>query len=471
MNKFLNRKEELAMLGELYDQQESRLVVVYGRRRLGKTTLLREFVQNKPSIYYMADRAGAVSQRMALSRSMSYALGEPVLGQARYETWYDLFSAFDRMRNKSERIVILLDEYQYLCQAESAFSSMLQKWWDEHWQYENVMLILCGSLTSMMYRETLTHSSPLYGRSHGQILLRPLPYHHIKDFVKEQDEVTCVERYALCGGIPRYLELLAPHRTFMIALKRAVLEPMAPLHAEARYLLQDEIDVPNVCWSLLEAIASGATRISEMASRLSQPANSLTRYLSLLRDLSIVEREVSVCEKNPSRSKRGIYSITDPFLRLWFGCIYPYESFFEIGRTDDAMEKVKPLLERHIQTCYEHLCRDYTRLHVVPGGRTVKVGRQWGAHYEINVAGVDSENRMSILGECKWSRRMVGLSVLAQLQETAAQQKLQLSPDIQWALFSRSGFTKELQEYARTTEDVTLIDSIFSQTVKQQNAK
>ena len=461
MNSFINRERELATLERLHAHPESRMMVLYGRRRLGKTTLLREFAKGKKCVYYMADQAGEVSQRNALARVMASALNEPLLEQVHYAEWYDLFAAFDRVRSPKQKVVLMLDEYQYLCKAQTAFSSYLQKWWDEHWKDGNLFLLLCGSLTSMMYRETLAHSSPLYGRSSGQILLRPLAYGHIPSFLKEPTEKNCVERYALCGGIPRYLELLSDIAHFDSALVEGVLNPDAPLHNEARYLLQDEIDVPNICWSLLEAIASGATRISELASRLAQPANSLTRYLSLLRDLSIVEREVPVSEKNPAKSKRGVYAIKDSFLRLWFGCVYPYESFFEIGDRNVALEKLRPRLNHHIEQAYEVLCREYITGSLDSTSETIRVGRQWGAHYEIDVAGVDAQGRFTMLGECKWSRSKVGLSVLRHLQEVVEKEALVLSPTIQWILFSRSGFTKELEHFSAENPSVRLVSSIF----------
>lgn len=449
-------------LNRVFQQPAGGLMVLYGRRRLGKTSLLREFSRGKLCVYYMADQAAELSQRNALARVMAATLKEPLMEQMRYAEWYDLFAAFDRLRPADRKTVLILDEYQYLCKAQPAFSSFLQKWWDEHWKNENILLILCGSLTSMMYRETLAHSSPLYGRSSGQILLGPLGLSHIAAFVKDPTEEKCVERYALCGGVPRYLELFQDADSFEEALLDGVLNPNAPLHMEARILLQDELDVPNVCWSLLEAIASGATRISEMAARLAQPANSLTRYLSLLRDLSMVGREVPVAEGNPSKSKRGVYRIKDSFLRLWFGCVYPYESFFEIGNTDSALQKLRPLLSRHIELTYEMLCREYVQTHSELAPDTVRIGRQWGAHYEVDVAGVNARGRFTLLGECKWSKQKVGVSVLRNLKETAQQQKLPLAAGVQWVLFSRSGFSDDLKTLADQEPDIRLVSSLFS---------
>lgn len=461
MNKFINRELELESLDQLYRRAGGCLAVVYGRRRLGKTALLREFVKDKSAVYYMADKAGEVSQRDSMARTMAMSLNEPLLESVRYDSWYDLFSAFDRVRDDSKKRVLIIDEYQYLCQVQPAFSSFIQKWWDEHWMSDNLMVVLCGSLTSMMYKETLSQSSPLYGRVDGQILLRPLDYRHVVHFVSGSSEERRVEQYALCGGVPRYLELMQGFQSFKQALVDGVFYSHAPLHNEARYLLQDEVDVPNTCWSLLEAIASGATRISELASRLALPANSLTRYIALLRDLSIVEREVPVMENNPAKSKRGVYQITDAFLRLWFGCVYPYESFLEVGLNDAVFSRVQPLLQRHVEFIFEKMCRDYAREHFALELDAVRVGRQWGAHYEIDIAGVDRANRLVLAGECKWSNLKVGLSVLRELQQTVHEQKLTVSSGIKWVLFSKCGFTDDLREYAGLHSEVFLVESLY----------
>jgi len=458
---FVDRCAELSALEGQYARAGSRLVVIYGRRRLGKTALIRAFSSGRPCVYYMADRAGEMSQRNALARVMADALGEPSLASARYDDWYALFQAFDRLRSSRSKTVLVLDEYQYLCQVQSGFSSFLQKWWDEHWSRGGVFLVLCGSLTSMMYRETLSSSSPLYGRSDAQILLKPLDYEHVPAFCPDRREVALVERYALCGGVPRYLEVLRPYRTFREALEKGVLDASSVLHAEARYLLRDEIDVPNTCWSILEAIAGGAHRISEIAGRLAIPANGLTRYLELLRDLAIVEREVPITEKTPSKSKRGVYRITDPFLGLWFGCIYPYESFFEFGQTDAALRKIRPRLDRHIESCYESLCRAWARRGMLEYG-CVNVGRAWGGAYELDVCGVDERGVIRLFGECRWSRRKVGVSVLDGLRATVEASGVHVAADAHIVLFSRSGFTESLLAEAKANECVHLVSRLFS---------
>lgn len=340
MNNFINRKQELSLLNKLHASPKSELAILYGRRRLGKTQLLKQFVQQHPHCYFMADRAGSESLKANLALAFSLALDEPLFRKMNYPSWYDLFAAFDRLRDHKTKITLIIDEYQYLCQVDSAFSTYIQKWWDENWKNDNIFLILCGSVTSMMYKETLAESSPLYGRASAQILLAPMTYNHIEDFLPEKSEIDLIEMFALSGGVPRYMELLREHSSFEEALMSLVLNKNGILYAEARFLLHEEITTPNTCWSILHALGSGTTKISELGSRLALPANQLTRYIELLKDLYLVRREVPVLEKNPAKSKKGIYLVDDFFIRLWFGVVYPYESFLEFGHADLTLKRL-----------------------------------------------------------------------------------------------------------------------------------
>lgn len=461
MNFFVDRKEELERLRGLYaSDSQGQLAVLYGRRRLGKTCLLRRFCMRLPHCYFMADRAGEVSQRKSLAIAMSTALGEPLLGSVSYDDWYALFAAFDRFRPQNEKIVLILDEYQYICQVQPAFSSYIQKYWDEHWSKSNILLILCGSVTSMMYQETMAQSAPLYGRASAQLLLRPLPYQYIKDFLPGFSNNELVRFYSLGGGVPRYLELLQEYASFADALESLVLRPTGLMYQEARYLLHEEITSPHVCWSILQALGTGTGRISEIAGRLSLPANQLTRYMELLRDLHLVYREVPVLEKNPERSKKGFYQVADPFLRLWFGSIYPYDSFLEFGQMEAIRERLGPLIESHVAFCFEQLCRFYVQKNATRYN-CLKVGRQWSGKYEIDVAGVDADLQLILVGECKWSRKKVGLSVYRQLQAKVIENRLPIARSCKYLLFSRAGFTDELKKMEKTDNALELIPSVF----------
>lgn len=459
MNKFINRESELAQLEGQFADDSGSLVVLYGRRRLGKTCLLREFATSKPHCYFMADRAGESDLRRSLAKALALALGEPILENVEYASWYDLFAAFDRFRPTDRRFVLIIDEYQYLCQVQPAFSSFLQKWWDEHWSGANMVVILCGSVTSMMYRETLAASSPIYGRASAQILLRPIGFGHISKFLPDKTGAERLEFYALTGGVPRYLRLASPYRSLKEALAALVLSPDGILHNEARQLLQEEIQTPNQCWSILNAIGSGANRISEIAGRVGQPANKLTRYLDLLKDLHLVRRETPVLERNPSKSKKGIYIVSDPFFRMWFGAIYPYISFFEFAETEPAYSRIEPRITTLISECYEEVCRQWVREKALDF-HAVSVGRQWSTVYEIDVAGVDEKYQLTVLGECKWSDNKMGISVLRELEGKVRTHKLPLAEGCRYVLFSKSGFTPDLEELAANNKNIVLASGL-----------
>ena len=221
MNKFIDRNAELNQLYNTYIQGDrGSLVVLYGRRRLGKTTLLKEFSNRYdiPCCYFMADRAGEESLKQSIAIAMAAALGEPLLQAVDYPSWYDLFAAFDKFRSPDRKFLLILDEFQYLCQVQPAFSSFIQKWWDERWKDEPIMVVLCGSVTSMMYKETMATSAPLYGRAASQLLLAPVPYFCTREFLPGCNETELVEMYSISGGVPRYLELVANYTSFDDAL-------------------------------------------------------------------------------------------------------------------------------------------------------------------------------------------------------------------------------------------------------------
>jgi len=322
-----------------------------------------------------------------------------------------------------------------------------------------MVLILCGSVTSMMYRETLAASAPLYGRATAQILLRPIGFSHTSEFLPDKNAVERLEFFALTGGVPRYLHLASPYASFKEALVALVLHPDGILHNEARQLLQEEIQTPNQCWSILNAIGSGANRISEMAGRTGQPANKLTRYLDLLKDLHLVRRETPVLERNPAKSKKGIYVVSDPFFRMWFGAIYPYMSFFEFAKTEPAYSKIEPLINKLVAECYEEVCRQWVRERALDFN-AASVGRQWSSAYEIDVAAVNTKFELTVLGECKWSEKKVGMSLLSQLEAKVLSHNLPLAEDCRFILFSKSGFVSELEEFAVGKKNIVLASGL-----------
>jgi len=322
-----------------------------------------------------------------------------------------------------------------------------------------MVVVLCGSVTSMMYRETLAASAPLYGRASAQILLRPIDFRNISKFLPDKTDVERLEFFALTGGVPRYLHLASPYRSLKEALAALVFNPDGILHNEARQLLQEEIQTPNQCWSILNAIGSGANRISEIAGRMGQPANKLTRYLDLLNDLHLVRRETPILEKNPAKSKKGIYIVSDPFFRMWFGAIYPYMSFFEFAETEPAYSRIEPLINKLIAECYEEVCRQWIQERALKFN-AASVGRQWSSAYEIDVAAVNTKFELTVVGECKWSENKIGISIFRELEEKVLSYNLPLAGDSRYVLFSKSGFTSDLEELAAVKKNIFLVTGL-----------
>ena len=227
------------------------------------------------------------------------------------------------------------------------------------------------------------------------------------------------------------------------------------MYSEAKNILRDEISVPNVCWSILNAVASGSTRISELGAKLSLPANQLTRYMDLLMDLQLVRRTIPILESNPQKSKKGIYSVCDPFFRLWFGIIYPYESFLEMGNSKLVLKRIRERLINHVAHCYEDICTENI-MSDIREFECVKVGRQWAGNYEIDIAGVDGQGKLTFVGECKWTEQKVGVSLLQELKGKVMGHSLPISDKCKYLFFSKSGFSDELIKLSKNDEKIVL---------------
>lgn len=444
---FLDRQAELTALREAYDRPGGSLFVLYGRRRLGKTTLLRRFMRTHPGVFHLADLSEENEARRRLAESMARDLGEPTIAAARHPDWDSLLAAFDRFRSPERKTVLALDEYSYLTQAQPALSSYLQRWWDETWRRQPVMLVLSGSAMSMMYRETLARSSPLYGRRTGQWLLGPLRFRDMMGFFPKAKPDELVRMWSLVGGVPYYAELAMTCRGFRDALSKLVLRRDGALFAEARFLVQDSVRTPSIYWSLLRAMGAGVHRVSELAARIQRPAGQLTPYLNNLRELALVSRETPVTEADPATSKRGIYRIADPFLTLWFGIVSPHASLLELGRYEVVAPLLAEPLKHHAARAFEQVCREYVQDRMEHWS-AVDVGRYWDRTQEIDIVAVDSHRRPVFAAECKWTNRRLGLASLRDLHSKIERLWPDRTGKIALGFFSKAGFDPDLTALA-----------------------
>ena len=462
MKRFIDREQEMDTLQNEYNREGSALVVMYGRRRVGKTTLISEFIKDKHALFFLASEESETQNRTVFKEKAADFINSDLLRNADVKSWDVVFKAIMDAPHPSKPVIVL-DEFQYLGKSNPAFPSIFQRIWEELLKKRSVMVILCGSLISMMKSQTLDYSSPLYGRRTAQIRLKQIPFSYYHEFFPEKSRRELIEMYAVTGGVPKYIELFSESKDIYSAIQKCVLNRSGYLYDEPHFLLQQEVSEIGSYFSIIKAIAAGNSKLSAISSVLELKATSLTKYLKTLIDLDILEREVPITEENPEKSKKGLYRIKDNYLRFWFAFVYPNMSFIESGHSKIVMDKIrKGLVSNHIGFVYEDVCHekmwDLNADDAWPFHFT-KLGRYWDSQTEIDVAALDPEGHNLILGECKYWKEPVGMSVLRDLKEKSRRVSWQKNERQEWyVLFSASGFTDELREYAVWRHDLLLVN-------------
>lgn len=324
------------------------------------------------------------------------------------------------------------------------------------------MVVLCGSLISMMESQTLAYSSPLYGRRTGQIKLKQIPFRHYQEFFPDKSKKELIEYYAITGGVPKYIELFYDSSDIYAAIENNVLSKSSFLYDEPNFLLQREVSEVGSYFSIIKTIASGNRKLSKIATTLELKQTGLTKYLKTLINLDILAREVPVTEDNPENSKRGLYKIKDNFMLFWFKFIFPNLSYIESGHSELAMKKIRTnFVDAHVSYVYEDVCiekmwelniSDTWEFHFD------KVGRWWNNNTEIDVVALDKEGSHVIFGECKYRVNKVGVDVLRNLEQKAKQVewKRGMRKDY-FILFSVNGFSDELTELSKARNNLILM--------------
>ena len=462
---FWDRQSELRTLEREYSREGGSLVVIYGRRRVGKTTLIKEFIRDKPAMYFLADERLESVQRRRFQAALSEYAGDPLLARISASDWDTLFQLLIQRLDPSQKVVLVIDEFQYLAKTTPGFPSFIQGLWDEHLQQRNVMLILCGSLVGMMRRLCLDAGSPLYGRRTGQLRLQPLQFADYLD-IFEAPFNDLVPLYAVTGGIPRYIELLRQDGDDLIdQIIRYILEPGSALYDEPRFLLTGEVSETTTYFSILQTIASGDHKVGHIGRTLEMPANRLSAYLQTLEDLNFLERRTPVTAG--PRSRRGLYYISDHLARFWFRYVFPNQSYLEIGRTSNVEAQLRATFDSEFAArAFEECCANYTwrladrgEIPFIPQ----RVGRWWARDQEIDLMAINQETRDIMFGECKWTGQPIGIDVLKALYGKAQQVRWRQGERREWfILFSRAGYQEALVERARHANadgrhDVTLV--------------
>ena len=465
MQKFVNRAKELEALEKQYAADRSALVIVYGRRRVGKTALITEFLKrHSNSLYFLATEESEMQNLNYFKVQVAEFTGNELLKSAAVD-WLTVFKTLIGYKTETKKIIVL-DEFQYIGQSNAAFPSIMQKVWDTVLKDANVMLILCGSLVSLMKSQTLDYSSPLYGRRTGQIKLKQIPFSHYHEFFEGRANNDLLPFYAVTGGVPKYIETFCGYTDIYEAIEQNVLNSQSFFYEEPYFLLQKEVSEIGSYFSLIKAIAMGNHKLSDIAANLGLKQTGLTKYLKVLIDLDLIEREVPVTEPSPDKSKSGLYRITDNFIAFWFKFVYPYRAYLEKGETSFVLSQIKKgFVQNYAAFVYEDVCRE--KMWELSAADTWdfhfdKVGRYWGAKAgETDIVAIDTTGGNLVLGECKYTASPKGLSVLLALQEKAdAMLKLTQTKNVQYILFSTAGFTQGLLDEAKQNMNVRLMEKL-----------
>ncbi len=458
--KFVNRTDELRFLEKEYKNNSSSFVVLYGRRRIGKTRLIKEFIKSKDSIYFLATEENEVENIKTFQKIFYLKYKIPLLSDNKNLTWDDLFYIISTLKLK-EKLVIVIDEFQYLLQSNKAFSSILQKIWDEYIKDKNIMLIVSGSLLSMIKKEVLDYTAPLYGRRTSQINLKPISFTDFNDFFEDQ-KLDLVQLYALTGGVPKYIETLKVKDDIYSTIEENFLNINSYFFEEPYFLLEKELKDIGSYFSIIKTIASGNHKLGKIAAALNVKQTSLSYYINNLIELDILKREVPITEKNPKNSKKGLYIIKDNFLSFWFRFIYPFKSYIEIGDIDFVMNIIKrSFIEKHVSFVYEEINREKLRkLKDQIPLPILKIGRWWDADTEIDIVGVSDNGIPVLFGECKYTKRPIDIDVYYTLIEKI--KKVLKNEDIEidklyFVFFSHSGYTKTFIEKAKHNKNILLL--------------
>ncbi len=306
----------------------------------------------------------------------------------------------------------------------------------------------------MMYSEVLAYDSPLYGRRTAQIRLKPIKFDYYNEFFTDKSHKELIEFYSITGGIPKYIQEFDKNKSPIWNIKNNIFDNNNFLYSEPKFLLQEEINDLSRYFSIIQSIANGDTKMSAIATKLGLNSSSLSPYISKLIDLDILEREVPVTE-NIDNSKKSLYYIKDNYLAFWFNYVYPYQSYLEIENLKYPLEKVTSTFDLWVSKIYERLCLDSLLLHEEIDFPLSKIGRWWDKNEEIDIVGLGEKE--IIFGECKWSKKHVGLSVLLELKEKSKKVKWKNNDRKEYfILFSKSGFSSDLIELAKSDSKIIL---------------
>jgi len=454
---FIGREKELNTLDKLYNSDKFEFVVIYGRRRVGKTALINRFIEDKKAIYFMGVESNEKQNLENLSRSM-LALNNGIQTELSFLSFQAALEyAFQSA--VTERIVLVMDEYPYVARASKSLASTLQLLIDKYKDSSKLMLILCGSSMSYMEDHVLAYKAPLYGRRTAQMKIQPFDFEESCQYFKSYSDEDKALLYGIVGGTPQYLLQMSDKLSVEENIKITFLNPMAFLYEEPVNLLKQEVREPAIYNAIITAIATGYSRMSEISSRVGEDTNVCSGYIKNLMNLGIVKKETPYGEKE---SRKSTYSIEDNMFRFWYRFVPNNSSVIERGATDLVYKRIEAQLPDYMGSVFEEICKQYLWKQLLTGKAPVEftsLGRWWGndpvrkCQTEVDIMG-EQDSESALFAECKWRNEKVDSEVLEILIERS---KLFRYKKVHYYLFSKSGFTKGCTEMAEKDGRVTLV--------------
>ena len=451
---FIGRSRELSSLQELYTKEGFGMSVIYGRRRIGKSTLITEFIKDKKAIFYTATKVGK-ERNLELFSKQVVSILDSVLENV---TFSSLEAVFDFISKKSwdEKLIIVIDELPYWAEKDEALLSVMQKYIDTEWQNKNLMIILCGSALNFMENKVLSEKSPLFGRRDSQIKLEAFNYRDSALFVPKysaEDKAIC---YGITGGVAKYLAMIDGEKSLDDNIKRLFFHTDGYLYDETRNLLTQEFADITLVNNIIEQIASGENTVNVIAGKVGEKEPTVLYSLEKLIGVSLVEKKKCITEEK--NKKKTQYVLKDHMFKFWYEFIPKAQSVIELGQGDIYYEKVvKPRLHSFMGSVFEEMCRYYTLEQGVQGifgSFLTNVGTWWGIETvensrgekiqqsaDIDVVAISEIDRCAVVGECKFKNEKIDKGVYDVLVRRASilSGKYKVS---KYILFSLSGYTE-----------------------------
>ncbi len=456
---FLGREKELSALDALYHQNRFQLFILYGRRRVGKTTLLKEFCKNKPAVFYSAEQSNEKLNLEKFSALIFEHYQEDTLEP--FSSWSNALLYLNKQQC-DQPLVLVLDEFPYLANTNRSLLSELQHLIDHTLQNGTLFIVLCGSYMGFMEKEVLGAKSPLFGRRTGQLQMKPFDYRTSAAFLQGFSNEEKLMLYGAFGGTAMYLSQVQQNKSLKDNIIDIMLKPTGYLYEEPLLLMRQEVQEPGVYYALIEAIANGAVRSNEIALKIGEEPAKCLKYIGVLRALGIVYKETPFGEKESTRKTQ--YGVSDFMFRFWYRYVSKNKTLLETDAQEIVWShRIEPTYSQYMGSVFETICRDYLLQKNSTGALPIlatAVGRWWGPdakkreQVEIDLIAQDGDDYL--ICECKWKNELLDLTVLDALREKADSFNPKRGKTL-FVLFSKSGFTEAVLQEARQKDDVLLV--------------